>query len=229
MMPLPEAVLFQFDDAAASVYERAFPILQAAGFPATAYAATVWMNAANWVNVAQYQEMYAAGWDVGCHTTNHVDLTELTQAQQEAEIDDNATYIESLGMPRGARHVAYPMGLYNADTLAACTAVGMKTGRTVSPADQLVPVAAPYEIKGVHNLYTTSMPLADAIAKVHPITTPNRIVVYLCHGLTDEGSESKYAEADFAALVAAVKASGVRVVTISQLYDYIQAGYVWPE
>ena len=31
-----------------------------------------------------------------------------------------------------------------------------------------------------------------------------------------------------AALVAYVKAQGCRTVTISQLWDYAQAGYVWP-
>lgn len=58
-------------------------------------------------------------------------------------------------------------------------------------------------------------------------TGAGRIVTYLCHGISDAGSASTYAEADFAALVAYVQASGVLVVTISQLWDYIQAGYTW--
>lgn len=229
MIPvLPEAVMFHFDDIFASIYERAYPILAAEGFPATAYCIQSHVGDGAYCTLAQYQELYADGWDVGNHTVNHAHLDTLTEAQQEAEIGNCAAYLTTNGMPRAAKHVAYPFGGYNEDTLTAMAATGMETGRRVSAGQMTVPIGNPYLLVGTVALYSSTMPLANAKAALHS-TTPGRIVTYLCHDIDTDGGSGAFREADFAALVAYVKAQGCRVVTISQLYDYIQAGYVWPE
>lgn len=228
----PAAVLFDFDNVSDTVYDYAYPILAAAGFKGTAYATSGNVGAAGYISLAEYQELYAAGWDVANHSATHPYLANLSQAAQETELETCAAYLEANAMPRAARMVAYPNGSYNTSTLAAMAATGMLTGRTFTnddPVTQGVPISDLYQIDGVYNLYNNDglMTVAAATAALDQ-PSPDNLVIYLSHGVDPEGTGRNWTSADYAALVAHVKARGCRVVTISQLYDYVQAGYVWP-
>jgi len=239
---LPEAVLFTFDNAWDSVYTHAYPTLEAQGFKGTVYATSGTIDSHEpYITLAQYQEMYADGWDVGNHCSVHVYLADQTEAEQEAYLETCALYLEANGMPRAARHVAYPNGSWDEDTFTAMAATGMLTGRTFARSgmtEQLTPIVNPYEIKGVYNLYNNSnVRTVEAAQQILTTGSPGRIVTFLVHTLEPAGAESGdpgyedgtgWTPEAFAELVAYVKGLGVPVVTISQLYAYIQAGYVWP-
>lgn len=225
-MSLPAAVLFTFDDAEASVYENAYPILAAAGCPATFYVVGSYVDGAGKVTAANLATLNAAGWDIGNHTSTHQDLTTLSEAEQETIIAAGAAYLDGLGLTRASKHVSYPVGAYNADTLTAMENAGMLTGRTTVELKQRVPIADLHTIGGTCTLAETTT--LDA-AKARVIAPgDDRIVIYYGHIVDEDGAQYGWTTADFQALVDYVRAQGCRVVTISQLYAYVQAGYVWP-
>jgi hypothetical protein len=64
-------VLVTFDDGDDTLYAAAFPVMQAAGMRGTAYLVGSYVGTFSNVALAQLQEMYAAGWDLGNHTWSH--------------------------------------------------------------------------------------------------------------------------------------------------------------
>ena len=66
-------VIFTFDDGWTDQYTNAYPILNEKGFKATIYvnSSTVQNNADNFMTLSQLQGLYASGWDISNHTTNH--------------------------------------------------------------------------------------------------------------------------------------------------------------
>jgi len=75
--PLPKkAVIITFDDGHMSVYDNAFPIMEALGFSGILYIVANRINdIPDFINVAILKEMINAGWEVGSHSYTHADLT----------------------------------------------------------------------------------------------------------------------------------------------------------
>lgn len=107
--PLPERpIVITFDDGNYSVYEYAFPIMQAHGFVGVTYIVTKRLQAAGFTGVPELQEMIAAGWEVGSHTYSHADLT-LNHSTAFNEILNSCQDLsEALGSP--VTSLAYPFG-----------------------------------------------------------------------------------------------------------------------
>ena len=125
------ALSIQFDDGYTSVYTEAFAYMSSKSIPGNAY---VYENTRG-PSDAQLQEMYAAGWDICNHTdsvTAASGLSAFTLEQQETALSACASALDALGFTRSSKHVTYPQGLYNADTLTAMTNTGMLTGKTTS-------------------------------------------------------------------------------------------------
>lgn len=225
----PAAILFTFDDGRASVYTAAYPVLAAAGLAATAYIIRSRVGTAGYMTEEQILELDAAGWDIANHTVSHNTLKGASEAAQEAEMSGCADYLDGLGLTRASHHVAYPYGESDANTLTALAATGMLTGRKfASGSPSYVPVASTYDAFAGFNLGTDANgTLAKAEQWLQP-TTAGKIAVFVGHYVDDSGGPYAWTPNDLASLAAYAKTCGAPIVTISQLYDYIQAGYVWP-
>lgn len=64
-------VIVGFDDNWSSQYSEAFTYMSRRGIPGTIYAVQDYVGASNYMTLAQLQEVYAAGWDIGNHTKTH--------------------------------------------------------------------------------------------------------------------------------------------------------------
>ena len=102
------------------------------------------------MTLAQLQELYAAGWDVGNHSDSSAQLTSMTLAEAKASLIDCASYLENNGMPRAARQVAYVDGQYNDTVLQAMHDTGMQSGTTITALSthtlQALPMDNPFVI-----------------------------------------------------------------------------------
>jgi peptidoglycan/xylan/chitin deacetylase (PgdA/CDA1 family) len=109
--PLPERpVVITFDDGDISVYTTAFPIMREFGFVGVNYLVGNRLQVEGYMNVAQLQELSAAGWEVGSHSMTHADLR--TSHDLDWEIRQSRLELEAaLGVPVAT--FAYPYGLGN--------------------------------------------------------------------------------------------------------------------
>jgi len=117
-----------FDDAFASVFELAFPILSSLGLPATVFAPTSFMshrqplmwegiehwgdNAPTEVDCMSWEDLGIladAGWEIGSHTRTHPHLTRLGDEAVRAELSDSRADVKRhLNQP--CQTIAYPYG-----------------------------------------------------------------------------------------------------------------------
>ncbi len=116
-----------FDDGYRSVYEEAFPVLQAHSIPATVFLLVGKERSRNldsplpsfqgrtmlaWKEI---REMHRFGIDFGAHTLSHADLTRLPLERVQAEVCDGKSVIEDM-LGAEVSCFAYPFGRYNSET-----------------------------------------------------------------------------------------------------------------
>jgi peptidoglycan/xylan/chitin deacetylase (PgdA/CDA1 family) len=127
-----------FDDGLADNLETLVPLLADAGVPATVFVVSGWLGKPHpeeprgrIMSSADVRELAAAGIEIGAHTETHPDLTELSYSAVRGELARcKATLEEIVTAP--VRVAAYPYGLANAQTIAACAEVGFQAACTNS-------------------------------------------------------------------------------------------------
>jgi peptidoglycan/xylan/chitin deacetylase (PgdA/CDA1 family) len=121
---LPQrTVVLTFDDGDASVYERAWPVLQAYDMSATVFVmpaapgmsdgeATRTFHGRRLLTAGQIRELHQAGIELGAHTLSHPVLPRLTTPEIEHEVRTSRAALEDL---LGARvsAFAYPYGRHD--------------------------------------------------------------------------------------------------------------------
>lgn len=118
---LPEkALVITFDDAYRSVYTEAFPLLKEFDMPATAFINTEPMDAGRslWMTWDQAREMHEWGIVIANHTTDHENLMNYYDGDEQAWVDAVAENIrtaqrrieEEIG--EAPPYFAYPYGEY---------------------------------------------------------------------------------------------------------------------
>jgi peptidoglycan/xylan/chitin deacetylase (PgdA/CDA1 family) len=127
--PAPRTLAVTFDDAFASVYEQAYPILSSLGVPATVFAPTSfmserqplrWNGIDHWLQTSSAPELrgmswedlgrlYEAGWEVGSHTRTHPRLTSLDDSEMRDELAESRHEIAA-HLCTACETVAYPYG-----------------------------------------------------------------------------------------------------------------------
>ncbi|MBK9928162.1 MAG: polysaccharide deacetylase family protein [Anaerolineales bacterium] len=108
----PRPFLLTIDDGNLDNYTNAFPIMQKYGFTGVLYLVGNYIGAQGYMDVDQILEMHNAGWEVGSHSMNHLDLTKLEPDALRYEIVESRAFLEDkLGVP--VLTFAYPFGLYN--------------------------------------------------------------------------------------------------------------------
>lgn len=112
----PRPFLFTIDDGNLDNYTTAFPIMQKYGFTGALYIVGNYIGAEDYMTVEQILEMYNAGWEVGSHSMNHLDLTKLDPDSLRFEIIGSRNFLEDkLGIP--ILSFAYPFGASNDSAL----------------------------------------------------------------------------------------------------------------
>jgi len=103
-LPAPGALIIYFDDGHSSVYEHAFPIMQANGLIGTVPMETGKVGLANRLTLAQMREMQAAGWHFCSHGVNG------EENEPEANLAASQQWLANNGFTEAHRHFAYGGG-----------------------------------------------------------------------------------------------------------------------
>lgn len=148
--PGESVLVITFDDALASVYDLAFPILRELGAVATVYVPTgpilsgqpmAWPEVRrhldtehaaelNGMTLDQLREVADAGWEIGSHTQTHPWLPTLDAATLRDELVRSRAQLRlALGIP--CRSLAYPFGAHDDRVVEAAHAAGYETAVTL--------------------------------------------------------------------------------------------------
>lgn len=144
---LPDgAFVLTFDDGFRGVYEHAFPVLSAMGWPATVFLVSgllgkhdQWTASENpggktypLLGLREIDKMARGGFSFQSHSRTHPDLTKLTGIALTDELMGARKDLEDL-LGRPVPYVAYPYGRYNEDVLGATQAAGYTAAFSVQP------------------------------------------------------------------------------------------------
>jgi peptidoglycan/xylan/chitin deacetylase (PgdA/CDA1 family) len=151
--PGPRTLVVTFDDAAASVHERAAPLLAELGVPATVFVPTdfpgsgapsAWAGLDAWVGGEHERELACMsweqlgalaerGWEIGSHTCSHPHLTALDDVQLGEELSASKRECERR-LGRACRSLAYPYSDVDARVARATREAGYVVAATVPTA-----------------------------------------------------------------------------------------------
>ena len=232
---LPEStskaqILFVFDDSRKTDITIAAPVLAASGFSGTAYVMTdpFWATVGFMTN-ADLEALYSDyGWDLGNHSLNHLDITDLNnQENMDTLVQEYLINQENLianGWTRGAYHVAYANDVYNEELVQLLMQMGVLTARTFGT-DTLMPTP-------IQDYYRLSIVdilsgLAAVKSQIDEAIRTNATIMLVTHGIADTAFGDKVSLADFQTIVNYVSQYAglgqLEVKTISQWYADITA------
>ena len=136
-------VVLTFDDGYTDAATVVTPILQRYGARASFYVSAGFLGDGRHLTWRQLRAMRAAGMEIGCHGTHHLDLATLDRAAATYEIGHCvATLTRYLAAPTT---YAYAAGKWNAATLPIVKAAGLKAALTERPGT-VTSLASPYTL-----------------------------------------------------------------------------------
>lgn len=121
-------VAITFDDGYASLHDQAAPLLAAHGATATVFLNTGWIGESTrkasdaslghfageyFMNWSEAAALAQAGWTIGSHGVEHLDLIRQEPPRAVQELRDSKQRIEAR-LARPCEHFAYPWGRFNA-------------------------------------------------------------------------------------------------------------------
>lgn len=151
------AVVFEFDDAHASVYDTVFPIMTTAGLVGTIGVIPDFVgdtSPVDYMTWDELREMRDAGWDVVAHYQSV--MTGNTVAANEAIIRGVQAQMQAQGLGAGSRHFTYVGGQHDANLLEAMANTCV-SGRTTIEAAEPLPLSSPYRQRCELVLNTTTV------------------------------------------------------------------------
>jgi peptidoglycan/xylan/chitin deacetylase (PgdA/CDA1 family) len=201
-----------FDDGLRSQYDNAFPVLRNQKIPGTFYLISSLVNqSSSYMTTAQGKELQAAGGELGSHTVTHRNLTTLSADEVNAELGNSRRTLEGLFGP--IRSLAYPYGATSA-SVEAQAATYYATARTTSGG---VNVRSGYDPLALTMRYVMNTTDAATVASwLQGAATSGSWVILVYHGIDDTGGVYSTSPSMFAEHMAAVKASGLTPVTVTQ-------------
>jgi peptidoglycan/xylan/chitin deacetylase (PgdA/CDA1 family) len=104
----PRPVVITFDDGYETVYQNAYPIMQADGFVGVMYIVGTYIGANGYMDTPQLQEMTTNGWEIGSHSMTHPHLPAVGD-QIGYEVGHSKNFLASkIGV--NVETFAYPFG-----------------------------------------------------------------------------------------------------------------------
>ncbi len=137
------AVVLTFDDGYNDAADVVTPILRKYGARASFYVSAGFIGDGRHAGWAKLRAMHAAGMEIGCHGTHHLDLSRIAPSAASFEVAHCVAEL-SRYIARPTTY-AYAAGKWNATTLALMRLNGMKAALTERPGD-VVTLDSPYTL-----------------------------------------------------------------------------------
>lgn len=116
-------IVITFDDGYADFYTNAIPILRAHDFTAVSYVVSGFIGRSGYMTAAQVVSAQGAGFEIGSHTVDHVNLTRQSNDGLRYQLSASKEALERL-LKRPVTSFCYPYGKYGAREANAVAAAG---------------------------------------------------------------------------------------------------------
>ena len=221
ILPVPDQsiITFGFDDCPASAIENALPMLEAEGWHATIYVACGLCETENHLgrhmSLSDIKNVHDRGHEIADHTFSHVSSNDVTTENYLSEIEKNQAALSALGLPR-SRHFAYPFGHVTPELKRALkhkfeTLRGVINYNKSSQDANLVNATRVYSGKDLNT----------AIEAINQAKSEPCWLHLFTHDVRENPSIYGCTPNEFQSVVAAVKATGLPVLTVDTAYRMI--------
>lgn len=214
-------VSLTFDDSLRSVYLNGLPLLQKYNFLSTQYMLSGFTNDPDYMTPAMMKAFADAGHEIGSHTVTHTSLLGLTATQMQQELSQSQTDLTSITGQKPT-DFATPHGEYNAESIAAIKQY-YRSHRSVDVGFNSKDNFDIYNIKVQNILATTTT--EEVAAWVNQAAAQHTWLVLVYHGVGDpviaDSAAWAITPAQLDAQLAAIKVSGLPVLTVSQALDEV--------
>jgi peptidoglycan/xylan/chitin deacetylase (PgdA/CDA1 family) len=212
-----EGVLsFTFDDGY-DEHHLAAELMAAHGFRGTAYVIPEAIGGDGYMTLHQLVDLHERlGWDVAAH--HETPFTEMAPEMLENEILGVQRFLIDNEFDRGAGHLAYPLGRQNPNVVRPIVRKYFTTARIAADGPETLPPADSHLLR-VFNVTPKTTP--EQVGEAARRARENREwLILMLHYLVEKPQQDiDYSIDDFKRLLAAVKASGIRVLPLSEVWD----------
>jgi oligosaccharide reducing-end xylanase len=177
------AISYTFDDGCANQFAKAIPIFDQLGYKLTLFTVTDWVK--NWEEV---QKAAKTGHEVASHTVTHTNFKQLSVVKQKGEIETSVKVIDSKISSEKCLTMATPYCAQGSDSLAARYFVAVRG------CAGFIESKTPKNMMNVSSVICgTQGPVkkvSDYKAKADEAAGENGWLVYLLHGIDNDGGYS---------------------------------------
>lgn len=177
------AITYTFDDGCANQFTKAIPIFDQFGYKLTMFTVIDWVK--NWEDL---QKAANNGHEVASHSVTHTNFRQLSVAKQKEELASSVKVIDSKISSEKCLTMATPYCAQGSDSLAATYFVAVRG------CAGFIESKTPKNIMNVSSIICgTQGPVkkvADYKAKADEAADKNGWLVYLLHGIDDDGGYS---------------------------------------
>lgn len=121
-------IILTFDDGYDDNYQ-AYKLLKKNGMLGTFYIISNYIDRAGHLTLEQVTEMSESGMEIGSHTMNHPDLSNISEEKLSSEIIESKARLEEI-VKKPVESFCYPAGKYNLDVVKMVENAGYKTATT---------------------------------------------------------------------------------------------------
>jgi peptidoglycan-N-acetylglucosamine deacetylase len=177
------AISYTFDDGCANQFTKAIPIFDQFGYKLTLFTVTDWVK--NWEDI---QSAAKNGHEVASHTVTHSNFKQLTVAKQKGEIESSVEVIDSKVSSEKCLTMATPYCAQGSDSLAVRYFVAVRG------CAGFIEEKTPKNIMNVSSVICGTQGLVKKVkdfkTKADQAAEKNGWLVYLLHGIDDDGGYS---------------------------------------
>lgn len=130
--PQSKCVLITLDDGFRDSYQTALPILKNDGLHATVFMIGKSIGKHNHLTRSELIQMNGNVISIQSHTIHHLELSQLTLAEQKSELVRSKALFDRL-LHQNTMVISYPAGRYNSETLKLDRQAGYKMAVTTEP------------------------------------------------------------------------------------------------
>ncbi len=214
------------DEAASSVYKNGYPLFKKYNEVGTFYLVSSELNQKGFMTKKQFNDFRNLGWEIGSHTVDHPDLTQLTTTQLNSELNNSKIAISNnFGIP--ITDFASPYGLYN-DQVITYIKKYYQSHRTTDNDFNRKDNFDPYKIQCYSIEYNMDANYVKAL--IDKAIRDKTWLVLVYHDITPAQTDDEYAVTtkNLDATLSYLKQNNVPVVTMNQALTEIKAQMTTP-